>query len=290
MKGIILAGGSGTRLYPATLHINKHLLSIYDKPMIYYPLSVLMLAGCRNILIISTPKDISRFEELLGDGSNLGLSFQYMSQKKSNGIAEALILGEEFIGNDKVWLILGDNFFFGQGLSDLLMNALKKHRGATIFAYPVADPQRFGVVEFDESGGVVSLEEKPRNPKSNYVVTGLYLYGPEAPQFARQIKPSYRGELEITDVNRLYLEHGRLNAVRFGRGYTWIDAGTFDSLHQASEFVRIIEKRQGFKIACVEEIAYRLGYINKEQFIESAVKLKNSGYGKYLMKIAEENV
>lgn len=288
MKGIILAGGSGTRLYPATLPINKHLLTIYDKPMIYYPLSVLLLAGCRDVLIISTPRDIKRFEELFGDGSHLGIKFSYLSQPKANGIAEALILGEEFIGQENVWLILGDNIFFGHGLHQLLKEALVNNSGATVFAYPVSDPQRFGVVEFDKEDNVISIEEKPAKPKSPYAITGLYLYDKEAPKLAKTLKPSNRGELEITDLNRLYLEIGKLKVKKLGRGYTWIDAGTFDSLHQASEFVRIIEKRQSFKIACIEEIVYRLGYITKEQLLEIAKPLKNSGYGKYLTKIAED--
>lgn len=288
MKGIILAGGSGTRLYPATLPINKHLLNIYDKPMIYHPLSVLLLAGCKEILIISTPKDISRFEELFRDGSHLGINFQYLSQPKANGIAEALILGEEFIHDDTVWLILGDNIFFGHGLPQLLKEAFDQNEGATVFAYPVSDPQRFGVIEFNKEGEIISIEEKPTRPKSTYAITGLYLYDKEAPKLAKTLKPSYRGELEITDLNRLYLEKGKLKVKKFGRGYTWIDAGTFDSLHQASEFVRIIEKRQSFKIACIEEIVYRLGYISKEQLLEIAKPYKNSGYGKYLLKVSED--
>lgn len=288
MKGIILAGGSGTRLYPATLPINKHLLNIYDKPMIYYPLSVLLLAGCKEILIISTPKDIKRFEELFGTGSNLGIRFYYLSQQRANGIAEALILGEDFIGNNPVWLILGDNLFFGHGLPQLLKDALVENIGATVFAYPVSDPQRYGIVELDEKGNVLSIEEKPSKPKSNYAVTGLYYYDSEASHLAKTLKPSHRGELEITDLNRIYLERGKLKVKKFGRGYTWIDGGTFDSLHQASEFVRIIEKRQSFKIACIEEIAYRLGYITKQKLLELAKPLKSSGYGKYLIKISEE--
>lgn len=288
MKGIILAGGSGTRLYPATLPINKHLLNIYDKPMIYYPLSVLLLSGCKEILIISTPKDIKRFEELFGTGSNLGIRFYYLSQQKANGIAEALILGEDFIGNNPVWLILGDNLFFGHGLPQLLKDALVENIGATVFAYPVSDPQRYGIVELDEKGNVLSIEEKPSKPKSNYAVTGLYFYDSQASNFAKTLKPSHRGELEITDLNRIYLERGKLKVKKFGRGYTWIDGGTFDSLHQASEFVRIIEKRQSFKIACIEEIAYRLGYITKQKLLELAKPLKSSGYGKYLIKISEE--
>lgn len=289
MKGIILAGGSGTRLYPATLPINKHLLAIYDKPMIYYPLSVLLLAGCKEILIISTPKDIERFESLLGNGSRIGIKFHYLSQQRANGIAEALIIGEKFISNDPVWLILGDNIFFGHGLHKLLIDASKEHIGATIFAYPVSDPQRYGIVEFDSNSDVLSLEEKPSRPKSSYAVTGLYFYDSDAARLAKTLEPSQRGELEITDLNRLYLESRKLKAKKIGRGFTWIDAGTFDSLHQASEFVKIIEKRQGFKIACIEEIAYRLGYISKDQLIQLAKLLKNSGYGKYLSKIAEEN-
>ncbi|MCX7913197.1 MAG: glucose-1-phosphate thymidylyltransferase RfbA [Thermodesulfovibrionales bacterium] len=290
MKGIILAGGSGTRLYPATIPVNKHLLNIYDKPMIYYPLSVLLLAGCREILIISTPKDISRFEELFGDGSKIGIKFYYSSQKQAKGIAEALIIGEDFINRESVWLILGDNFFFGHGLHQLLKEALIYHNGegATVFAYPVSDPHRYGVIEFEENGKVLSLEEKPLNPKSDYAVTGLYLYDNKASELAKTLKPSSRGELEITDLNKLYLQRGLLKVKKFGRGYTWIDAGTFDSLHQASDFVRIIEKRQSFKIACIEEIVYRLGYITKEQLLQTIAPLKNSGYGKYIMKIIED--
>lgn len=288
MKGIILAGGSGTRLYPATLPINKHLLNIYDKPMIYYPLSVLLLAGCREILIISTPKDLVRFEELFGDGSNLGIKIFYLAQLKPKGIAEALIIGEDFIDGQNVWLILGDNVFFGHGLPELLKKAYTEHEGATIFAYPVSDPQRFGVVEFDRNGKVLSIEEKPAKPKSTYAVTGLYIYDRESPRLAKTLKPSSRGELEITELNKIYLEMGKIKVKILGRGYTWIDAGTFDSLHEASEFVRIIEKRQSFKIACIEEIAFRLGYISREKLLQIAKPLKNSGYGRYLIKIAEE--
>lgn len=288
MKGIILAGGSGTRLYPSTLPINKHLLPIYDKPMIYYPLSVLLLSGCKEILIISTPKDIRRFETLFGDGSWLGLKFSYLTQQKANGIAEALIIGEDFIANDPFWFILGDNLFFGHGLPQLLKDAMSELSGATIFVYPVSDPHRYGIVEFDDKGIAVSLEEKPAHPKSSYAITGLYLYDGQASQFAKTIKPSQRGELEITDLNKIYLQKGMLKVKKFGRGYTWIDGGTFDSLHQSADFVRIIEKRQGFKIACIEEIAYRLGYITKEQLYKIAKPLQNSGYGKYLIKIVEE--
>ena len=290
MKGIVLAGGSGTRLYPATFHINKHLLHIYDKPMIYYPLSVLVLAGCREILIISTPKDIGRFEELLKDGSKLGLKFHYKSQDKPRGIADAIILAEDFIQGEPFWFILGDNIFFGHGFHQLLVEAWRNRGGATIFTYPVADPERYGVVEFDKEGRVISLEEKPKNPKSHYAVTGLYIYDGEAPKLAKSIKPSHRGELEITDLNKLYLEMGNLKVVKLGRGYTWIDAGTFDSLHQASEFVRVIEKRQGYKIACLEEIVYRLGYITKEELLEIAKPLRNSGYGRYLISVAEGEI
>lgn len=287
-KGIILAGGSGTRLYPVTFAINKHLLPIYDKPMIYYPLSVLMLGGCREILIISTPKDIGKFQELLGDGSQLGLKFYYLTQEKPRGIAEGLILAEEFINGDPVWFILGDNLFFGHGLPQLLEEAWKENEGATVFAYPVKDPQRYGVIEFDDSGRVISIVEKPSKPKSNYAVTGLYIYDAEAPKLAKFLKPSDRGELEITDLNRLYLEQGKLKVKQLGRGFAWLDAGTFDSLQECSEFVRVVEQRQGYKIACIEEIAYRLGYITKEQLLEIARTMKNSGYGDYLVKIAEE--
>lgn len=290
MKGIVLAGGSGTRLYPATIHINKHLLHIYDKPMIYYPLSVLVLAGCREILIISTPKDLGRFEELFKDGSKLGLKFHYKAQNKPKGIADAIILAEDFIQGDPFWFILGDNIFFGHGFHQLLVEAWKKNDGATIFTYPVADPERYGIAEFDNEGKVISLEEKPKHPKSNQAVTGLYIYSGDAPELAKRIEPSHRGELEITDLNKLYLEMGKLRVVKLGRGYTWIDAGTFDSLHQAAEFVRIIEKRQGYKIACLEEIVYRLGYITKEQLLEIAKPLRNSGYGRYLISIVEKEI
>lgn len=286
-KGIILAGGSGTRLYPATLAINKHLLPIYDKPMIYYPLSVLMFAGCKEILIISTPKDIKRFEELLRDGSHLGMKFNYLTQEKPRGIAEGLILAEDFINGESFWFILGDNFFFGHGLPQLLEEAWRENEGATVFAYPVKDPQRYGVVEFDEKGRVISLEEKPVKAKSNYAVTGLYIYDSSAPELAKSLKPSNRGELEITDLNRLYLERNKLKVKQLGRGYAWLDAGTFNSLQECSEFVRVIEQRQGYKIACIEEIAYRLGYISKEQLLEIAKTMKNSGYGEYLIRIAE---
>lgn len=288
MKGIILAGGSGTRLYPVTIGTIKQLLPVYDKPMIYYPLATLMLAGVREILIISTPDDIDRFRKLFNDGSHLGLSFSYAVQNKPRGIAEALIIGEKFIGNDNVWLILGDNIFFGHGLSELLRKVSSNREGATIFGYYVADPERYGVVEFDSTGRVISIEEKPEKPKSNYAVTGLYYYDKEAPEIAKGLKPSKRGELEITDLNNEYLKRGRLKVELMGRGFAWLDTGTYDSLLDAAEYVRIIEQRQGLKIACIEEIAYRLGYITKEQLIRLAEPLKKNSYGRYLMQIAEE--
>ncbi len=288
MKGIILAGGSGTRLYPITIPTIKQLLPVYDKPMIYYPLATLMLAGVREFLIISTPKDLPRFKDLFGDGSQLGLKFSYAEQDEPRGIAEALIIGEEFIGNENVWLILGDNLFFGHGLPELLREAYEENEGATIFGYFVSDPERYGVIEFDEKGNVLSIEEKPKKPKSNYAVTGLYLYDSEAPEIAKSIKPSWRGELEITDVNNEYLRRGKLKVKLMGRGYAWLDTGTHDSLLDASDFVRIVEQRQGLKIACIEEIAYRMGYIDKEQLEKLAQPLKKTGYGKYLLSILDE--
>ncbi len=288
MKGIILAGGSGTRLYPITIPTIKQLLPIYDKPMIYYPLATLMLAGVRDILIISTPKDISRFKDLFGDGSQLGLNFSYAEQQDPRGIAEALIIGEEFINNDNVWLVLGDNIFFGHGLPDLLQETAKQKEGATVFGYYVSDPERYGVVEFDKDGKVLSIEEKPEKPKSNYAITGLYYYDSEAPKIAKSLKPSHRGEIEITDLNLEYLKRGKLNVKLMGRGFAWLDTGTHDSLLDASDFVRIIEQRQGLKVACIEEIAYRLGYIDAEQLEKLAQPLKKTGYGKYLLKIIEE--
>lgn len=288
MKGIILAGGSGTRLYPITIGTIKQLLPVYDKPMIYYPLATLMLAGVRDILIISTPDDIDRFKKLFNDGSQLGLSFSYAVQEKPQGIAEALIIGEKFIDGDNVWLILGDNIFFGHGLPELLRKVSLNKEGATIFGYYVADPQRYGVVEFDSSGKVVSIEEKPERPKSNYAVTGLYYYDKEAPRIAKALKPSKRGELEITDLNNEYLKRGKLRVEIMGRGFAWLDTGTYDSLLDAGEYVRIIEQRQGLKIACIEEIAYRLGYISKDQLIKLAEPLKKNSYGRYLLRIAEE--
>ena len=288
MKGIILAGGSGTRLYPITIPTIKQLLPIYDKPMIYYPLATLMLAGVRDILIISTPKDLPRFQDLFGDGSQLGLNFSYAEQQKPRGIAEALIIGEEFIGNENVWLVLGDNIFFGHGLPDLLKETSQQKEGATVFGYYVSDPERYGVVEFDKEGKVISIEEKPEKPKSNYAITGLYYYDREAPKIAKELKPSHRGEIEITDLNLEYLKKGKLNVKLMGRGFAWLDTGTHDSLLDASDFVRIVEQRQGLKIACIEEIAYRLGYIDAEQLEKLAQPLKKTGYGKYLLKLLEE--
>ena len=288
MKGIILAGGSGTRLYPVTLPVCKQLLPVYDKPMIYYPLSTLMLAGIRDILIISTPDDTPRFEKLFGNGSQWGLNLHYKVQPKPEGLAQAFILGEEFIGNDCACLILGDNIFYGHGLSDLLQHSVQKvekNGGGIVFGYWVNDPQRYGVVEFDEEGKAVSIEEKPEHPKSNYAVVGLYFYDNNVVKIAKSIKPSARGELEITTVNQEYLNRGTLSVELLGRGYAWLDTGTFDSLLEASEFVKIIEDRTGLKIGCIEEIAYRQGWIDREQFTQLAKVLYNSGYGKYLMKL-----
>jgi len=288
MKGIILAGGIGTRLYPVTIGVCKQLLPIYDKPMIYYPLSVLMLAGIKNILIISTPQDLQRFRNIFNDGSYLGLGFSYREQPHPGGIAEAFILGEKFIGNDDVCLVLGDNIFYGHGLTALLkkgLNDIKIKGGATIFGYYVNDPERYGVVEFDEKGNVLSLEEKPKMPKSRYAVTGLYFYSNEVVKISKNIKPSRRGELEITDVNRVYLKKGKLRVELMGRGYAWLDTGTHESLLEAGEFISTIEKRQGLKIACIEEIAYKLGYIDKEQLLKLAQPLKHNEYGKYLLRL-----
>lgn len=290
MKGIILAGGSGTRLYPITLEICKQFLPIYDKPMIYYPLSVLMLAGIREILIISTPQDLPRFKKIFKDGSDLGLKFSYKEQSQPNGLAEAFILGEEFIDNDNVCLILGDNIFYGNGLHDLFKKTvydIEIKKGATVFGYYVNDPERYGVVEFDQDKNVLSIEEKPKIPKSNYAVTGLYFYDNQVVKIAKGIKPSWRGELEITDVNREYLQMGKIRVEFLGRGHAWLDTGTFESLLEAGEFIATIEKRQGLKVACIEEIAYYLGYIDKSQLLKLAEGFKKNSYGQYLLRISD---
>ena len=288
MKGIILAGGSGTRLYPITKSTSKQSLPIYDKPMIYYPMSVLMLAGIKDILIISTPRDISDFEELFGNGSDLGLNIQYAIQEQPNGLAEAFIIGEEFIGDDKVALVLGDNIFYGYGFSERLKNAVERDE-ATIFGYHVSDPQAFGVVEFDKDFNVLSIEEKPKEPKSNYAVPGLYFYDNDVVEIAKNVKPSERGELEITSVNNEYLRRGKLKVELFGRGMAWLDTGTHRGLLEASNYVEAVQTRQGLYIACLEEIAYRKGYINKEQLLELAKPLMKTEYGQYLVKVSMEN-
>lgn len=284
MKGIILAGGSGTRLYPLTIAVSKQLMPVYDKPMIYYPLSTLLLAGIQEILIITTPQDQESFKKLLGDGTQIGCKIEYKIQPSPDGLAQAFILGEEFIGQDSVALVLGDNIFYGTGLPELLESKTKV-RGGCVFAYQVTDPERYGVVEFDKDQKVISIEEKPLSPKSNYVIPGLYFYDNKVVEYAKSLKPSARGELEITDINKIYLEKGELEVGVMSRGTAWLDTGTFDSLHEASEFVKVLEKRQGFKISCIEEIAYKKGFINKEELLKSAEKYGKSGYGEYLKNI-----
>lgn len=288
MKGIILAGGSGTRLYPITRGISKQLIPVYDKPMIYYPLSTLMLSGIRDVLIISTPEYMPLFQKLLGDGSELGMNFSYKVQEQPNGLAEAFILGEEFIGNDSVCLILGDNIFYGASLSQLLQSAAAKSEGATVFGYHVNDPERFGVVEFDENMHALSIEEKPKHPKSNYAVTGLYFYDNDVVDIAKNIQPSARGELEITDVNTEYLRNGKLDVKLMGRGYAWLDTGTHDAMLEASNFIATIEKRQNLKVASLEEIAYRMGYVDANQLYQLAQPLKKNDYGQYLLRLLDQ--
>jgi len=289
MKGIILAGGSGTRLYPITKGVSKQLVPIYDKPMIYYPLSILMLSGIKEILIITTLEDQKSFKRLLGNGKDLGISFEYVVQPSPDGLAQAFILGEEFIGSDDVCLVLGDNIYYGHDLKNMLSTSVENAKGnkATVFGYHVTDPERYGVAEFDKKGNVVSLEEKPKNPKSNYAVTGLYFYPNDVVQKAKQVKPSHRGELEITTVNQLYLKESRLKLETMGRGYAWLDTGTHESLLEASSFIEAIEKRQGLKVACLEEIAFEMGYINKEQLLTLAEPLLKNQYGQYLKRRAE---
>lgn len=293
MKGIILAGGSGTRLYPITQGVSKQLMPIYDKPMIYYPLSVLMLSGITEVLIISTPHDLPQFKSLLGDGKNIGMSFSYIEQPSPDGLAQAFILGEDFIGDDDVCLVLGDNIFYGHGLISMLdksISNVKNENKATVFGYYVKDPERYGVAEFDADGNVLSLEEKPEKPKSNYAVVGLYFYPNSVIEIAKKIKPSERGELEITTVNQMYLEKGDLKVELMGRGYAWLDTGTHESLLEASNYIQTIENRQGLKVACIEEIAYEMGYISKKQLIELAQPLKKNQYGQYLIRRVNEDI
>jgi len=290
LKGIILAGGSGTRLYPLTMVTSKQLLPVYDKPMIYYPLSTLMLAGIRDILIISTPQDIPNFERLLGDGSNYGINLSYKVQPSPDGLAQAFILGEEFINGDSCAMVLGDNIFYGSGLKKHLREAASLENGATVFGYYVDDPERFGIVEFDESGNAISLEEKPENPKSNYAVTGLYFYDNKVCEYARELKPSPRGELEITDLNKVYLEKENLNVVTLGRGYAWLDTGTVDALNEAAEFVKVVETRQGIQVSAPEEIAYKNDWISKEKLLESAQLYGKSVYGEHLRRVADGKI
>ena len=290
MKGIILAGGSGTRLYPLTMVVSKQLLPVYDKPMIYYPLSTLMLAGIKDILIISTPQDIPNFEKLLGDGSRYGINLSYAVQPSPDGLAQAFIIGEDFVGDDQCAMILGDNIFHGNGLTQQLKKAVENKGRATVFGYYVNDPERFGVVEFDKNGKAVSLEEKPQNPKSNYAVTGLYFYDSKVCEYAKNLKPSARGELEITDLNRIYLENDRLDVITLGRGYGWLDTGTVDSLTEAAEYVKVVETRQGLKIACLEEISYRNGWIDRDTLLKSAEDYGKSVYGQYLKIVAENKI
>ncbi|MSD83545.1 glucose-1-phosphate thymidylyltransferase RfbA [Lactobacillus curvatus] len=289
MKGIILAGGSGTRLYPITRALSKQLIPIYDKPMIYYPMSVLMLAGIQEIMIISTPTDTPRFKELFGNGNDLGLSIEYAVQEQPNGLAEAFVIGADFIGDDSVCLILGDNIYYGGGLSEMLQRAAQKESGATVFGYHVNDPERFGVVDFDENMHAKSIVEKPERPASNYAVTGLYFYDNQVVDIAKHIKPSPRGELEITDINKAYLEKGQLDVELMGRGFAWLDTGTHDSLQEASSFIATVQKRQNLKVACLEEIAYRMHYIDKAKVIELAQPLKKNDYGQYLLRLVKED-
>ncbi|MFB5174880.1 glucose-1-phosphate thymidylyltransferase RfbA [Latilactobacillus sakei] len=289
MKGIILAGGSGTRLYPITRALSKQLIPIYDKPMIYYPMSVLMLAGIQDIMIISTPTDTPRFKELFGNGNDLGVNIEYAVQEQPNGLAEAFVIGADFIGDDSVCLILGDNIYYGGGLSEMLQRAAQKEAGATVFGYHVNDPERFGVVDFDENMHAKSIVEKPEHPASNYAVTGLYFYDNQVVDIAKNIKPSPRGELEITDINKAYLEKGQLDVELMGRGFAWLDTGTHDSLQEASSFIATVQKRQNLKVACLEEIAYRMNYIDKAKVIELAQPLKKNDYGQYLLRLVKED-